>query len=172
MISLPKVSQIKLRPMTLADLNQVEAIEQTSFPTPWPRGAFIDDLKRERRSICWVAEWDRAGKSPLLVGSIVIWISSDLAHIGTLAVRPGCRKQGVGQYLLANTLLECVRRGVKKAMLEVRASNQPAQNLYRKFGFDEVGYKHDYYKDTQEDAVLMLLSPLEPDKLVELAEPG
>ncbi len=167
-----EVARVNFRPLTLADLSQVEAIENASFPTPWPKSAFVEELKRKRRSVCWVAEKGRVGDRPILVGSIVIWISGDLAHIGTLAVRPGFRKQGIGQQLLGKTLLVCYKRGVKKAVLEVRASNIPAQKLYSKFGFIVAGHKPDYYQDTHEDAFLLQLTSLDPVKLAELADPG
>jgi [ribosomal protein S18]-alanine N-acetyltransferase len=104
-----------------------------------------------------------------LVGSIVIWLSKEKAHIATLAVRPGYRQRGIAQKLLSRGLLACSRLGVNQAMLEVRASNQAAQQLYSKFGFDVVGLRPGYYKDTREDGVQMKLAPLQPEKLIDLA---
>lgn len=167
-----EVSRINLRPMTLADLDQVEAIDRASFSTPWPRDAFLYELKRNRSSICWVAEWINPDGVSVLVGSIVIWLVLDEAHIGTLAVKPGYRLRGISQYLLTGALLECIRRGSKQAMLEVRAGNEAAQQLYQKFGFEQVGLRRDYYKDTHEDAVLMTLAPLDKEILVDLASRG
>lgn len=161
---------IRFRPMTLADLSQVEAIESASFPTPWPREAFIDGLTRTGATLCWVADKGRVDGRSLVIGSIVIWIVHDLAHIGTFAIRPGFRRQGIGQKLLAKALLACVEVGVKKAILEVRASNVPAQKLYDQFGFYIAGLKPGYYADTQEDGLLLELAPLDPVKLSELAE--
>jgi ribosomal-protein-alanine N-acetyltransferase len=57
-------------------------------------------------------------------------------------------------------------------VLEVRASNQAAQALYQKFGFKVLGLKEEYYKDTQEDALIMVLDPLDQDRLDELFDRG
>lgn len=165
-------AHVNLRPMTLADLHQVEEIEQASFPTPWPKKAFQYELTSNRTALCWVAEWNPAGQDPIIVATLVIWMILDEAHIGTLAVRPGYRRQRIAQRLLAKGLIESARSGATHALLEVRESNQSAQELYQKFGFDVVGTRPGYYQDTQEDALLMTLAPLDPDRLAQLAKPG
>ena len=164
-------SQIRLRPMALADLDQVEAIDRASFPTPWPKHAFLYELKHQRNSVSWVAEWvPKDGRPALIVATIVVWLVVDEAHIGTLAVRPGFRTQGIAQYLLAEALLKCSQRGAIMAHLEVRETNTAAQQLYFKFGFKPVGIRQGYYKDTHENAILMTLEPIDVAKLAELAE--
>jgi ribosomal-protein-alanine N-acetyltransferase len=164
--------RVTLRPMTNADLDQVEAIDRISFPKPWPRNAFRNELMRKSRSICWVAEWHAADSSPIVVASIVIWLVVDEAHIGTLAVTPEYRRCGIAQSLLARALIECTQRGAKVALLEVRESNLAAQSLYRRFGFQPVGLRREYYKDNHEDAILMTLASMDSEKLSELAGIG
>lgn len=165
----PDPLQINLRPMTLADLNQVETIDAASFPTPWPRDAFLYELKRNRGSLAWVGEWINPDGEAEVVASIVIWLVLDEAHIATLAVKPGYRQRGIANKLLAKSLIECAKRGAQQATLEVRTSNQAAQKLYQKFGFEVVGMRKNYYKDTHEDAVLMTSAPLDEEKLAALA---
>lgn len=165
-------SQITLRPMTLDDLNRVAAIDRASFPTPWPREAFRYELQRNRGSVCWVAETVGNDGGRIVVASIVIWLVGQNAHIGTLAVKPDYRKRGIAQRLLARTLLICLERGAQQATLEVRTSNAAAQQLYQKFGFEEIGIKEDYYKDTHEDALVMRLAFLDEKQLADLAEHG
>lgn len=165
-------AQTILRPMTLADLNQVEEIDQVSFPTPWPKEAFHYEVKENPRSLCWVAERELPGQKPIIVATIVVWLILDEAHIGTIAVRPGYRQQGIAQRLLVRVLLEAMRSGATHALLEVRVSNLAAQNLYKKLGFEVVGFRKGYYQDTQEDAVLMTLARLDPEKLANLADHG
>ena len=163
---------MSLRPMNLGDLDQVEAIDQASFPTPWPKDAFLHELKHKTNGICKVAELLQPGGKELIVGSIVIWLVLDEAHIATLAVRPGYRKRKIAQKLLAQSLLETYQRGARQALLEVRETNLAAQNLYHKFGFEVVGVRRDYYKDTHEDALLMTLEAIDPQKLAQLGEGG
>lgn len=163
---------VNLRPMTLADVKAVLSIEKASFPTPWPLDAFLYELARPGRSICRVAEHMPPGQQPEIVGDIVVWLSGKIAHVATLAVHPSFRRRGIGACLLANALIKCIDHGKTEALLEVREGNQGAQALYLDFGFEIVGIRKGYYKDTGEDAVLMALNPLTPDKLAEFAKCG
>ncbi len=164
--------EFHLRPMTLDDLEEVQEIDRQSFPRPWPEDAFRYELTTNRNSSCWVAEYLDPQKGPGLAGSIVIWQVVDEAHIATLAVREAFRGLGIGRRLLARALLECVQQGAKTAMLEVRASNTAAHNLYRQFGFEAVGLRPGYYQDNKEDAILMTLEPVDEAYLTVLAELG
>jgi [ribosomal protein S18]-alanine N-acetyltransferase len=168
----PRSEPVKLRPMVLADLPQVEALDQLSFPTPWPENAFRYELTRNPHSVCWVAELPPVGKLTRIIGSIVVWLVVDEAHIASLAVDPVFRQKGIGQRLLAKALLLCLEGGARLAMLEVREGNLAGQNLYRKFGFEAVGIRKGYYQDTHEDAILMTLSSLDYQKLAGMANPG
>jgi ribosomal-protein-alanine N-acetyltransferase len=82
---------------------------------------------------------------------------ADEAEILNIAVRPGLREAGLGSHLLGMILQISAKMGMKAAHLEVRASNVPAQRLYAKFGFEQVGVRPKYYPDTGEDAFLMTL---------------
>ena len=160
--------QVSLRPMGLADVDQVMAIERISFPTPWPREAFVYELTRNRNVASWVAEMACGAEDLQVVGSTIIWLGPEGAHIGTLAIHPDCRRHGIGQSLLAKALMECHKHGTHQAFLEVRTGNAPAQALYQKFGFEAVGVQTNYYTDTGEDAIIMLLSPIDAETLANL----
>ena len=75
------------------------------------------------------------------------------AHIVTLAVIPEERQKGVGSLLMVSLIQAAKQRGARNLTLEVRSSNQAAQRLYRKFGFEGVGLRRDYYRT--EDALVM-----------------
>jgi ribosomal-protein-alanine N-acetyltransferase len=85
----------------------------------------------------------------------------DEMHVNTLAAAPGEEGRGVGADLLRALLAETRRRGIRKATLEVAASNLRAQQLYTRFGFAPVGVRRRYYERTGEDA-LILWAELEP----------
>jgi ribosomal-protein-alanine N-acetyltransferase len=53
------------------------------------------------------------------------------------------------------------KEGAVTSFLEVRESNMPAQEMYRTFGYEAVGRRKRYYKDTDEDAILMSLNGLD-----------
>jgi ribosomal-protein-alanine N-acetyltransferase len=161
-----------LRPMELTDLPQVEALDKQAFPTPWPENAFRYELTRNPHSICWVAELPSIGRQTRIIGSVVVWLVVDEAHIASLAVDKAFQQHGIGRQLMARALLLCLEGGARLAMLEVREGNLAAQKLYRKFGFEVVGARKAYYQDTNEDAILMTLSSLDYEELAGLVEPG
>lgn len=161
---------IRLRPMTAADLSPISAIEQASFLTPWAEKDFIKALAQNQGTLCWVAEWIEEPHPPRVVANVIVWLILDEAHIGTLAVHPEYRGRSIARRLLAKVLLEATRLGATHALLEVRASNQDALHLYKKFGFAVVGVRKGYYQDAGEDALLMTLSPLVPEILAELVD--
>lgn len=151
---------IILRKMTLDDIEQVLAIDRMSFSLPWPERSFRFDLTDNPASRCWVAEID--GK---VAGMIVAWLIVDEVHVATIATHPDFRRRGIAKKLLAHTLQHLREEGAQSSFLEVRASNFAAQEMYRKFGFEETGVRPRYYKDNDEDALLMTLESLDVEKL-------
>ena len=152
-----------LRKMTVEDIPAVVALDQMSFSLPWPERSFRFELTDNSASRCWVAEKDER-----VVGMLVAWLFVDEAHIATIATHPEYRRQGVGQKLLAYMLQSAMREGAQSSFLEVRESNLAAQEMYRKFGYEEVGRRKRYYKDNDEDAILMNLEKINKDRLNEL----
>ena len=151
---------IIIRKMTIDDIEQVIAIDRMSFSLPWPERSFRFELTDNPASRCWVAEMD--GK---LVGIIVVWLIVDEAHVATIATHPDFRRQGVAKKLLSHALRELSYEGAQSSFLEVRASNVVAQEMYRKFGFEESGVRPRYYRDNDEDAFLMTLESLDVERL-------
>jgi len=82
------------------------------------------------------------------------------AHVATLATHPNYRRQGIAKKLLSHALQRLTGEGAQSSFLEVRAGNIAAQEMYRKFGYKESGRRRHYYKDNDEDAILMRLDSL------------
>lgn len=150
-----------VRPMALEDLDQVLAIDRVSFTLPWPMSAYRYELLDNEAALCRVAEIrlnnpsGEPAKTTMIVGMVVIWLILDEAHIATIATHPDYRRSGIARVLLARSLEDCIRKGARTALLEVREHNQEAQNLYYLFGFEIAGRRPGYYRDNQEDALLM-----------------
>jgi len=136
---------------TEADLEAVMAIEMLSFPIPWERQAFSDELARPWARL----EVLRQVATGQVVGFCNYWLVADELHILNVAVHPDERRHGHAARLLEHMLSEAKRSQTRVVLLEVRLSNHPAQALYRKFGFREVGTRPKYYADNGEDALLM-----------------
>jgi len=151
------MSEIIIRPMEVADLSQVEEIDRLSFTSPWHKGAFLTELQASP-SLCWVAE---ISETHQVAGVIIGWLIEDELQVATLSVHPEWRKLGIGRRLLAQLLQDSQPKGAKVAFLEVAASNQAAQNLYRSFGFKVQGRRKNYYAAEKDDALLMVLERVE-----------
>ena len=71
-----------------------------------------------------------------------------------LAVDPAYQRRGLGQWLLIQLLVDARQRGLHRATLEVRCSNQVAILLYQGLGFQVLGQRQRYYADG-EDALIL-----------------
>ena len=161
-----------IREMRQEDLAQVRAIDQASFTMPWPESAYKYELNENPLSLLWVAVQNTASVqntapegAPLILGMVVVWMILDEAHIATIAVRADQRNKGIAQCLLAEALKGAIGREAHEATLEVRVSNIPAQKLYQRFRFEVVGERRRYYRDNNEDALIMTVKGLDSNYL-------
>lgn len=132
-------------------IDAVLAIEERAFTNPWTREMYLAELENKTVSFCFLAT-DPAGRA---VGFCSFWKVIDELHINNLAVLPECRRAGVATALLTSVLGEGVRLGARRATLEVRRSNQPARQLYERFGFAVAGVRYGYYTKPVEDALVL-----------------
>jgi ribosomal-protein-alanine N-acetyltransferase len=153
-----------IRPMEEADIQAVMAIDRLSFPLPWSKSMYRFELKENHSARLFVAARQSASGRQL-VGYVGFWFIIDEAHISTLAVHPDVRKRGIGAELLKAAMRRAIALGAETVTLEVRASNKAAIRLYEKFGFEVVGRRRRYYRDNNEDALLMACSELEAPRL-------
>jgi ribosomal-protein-alanine N-acetyltransferase len=149
--------KVIIRKMISADVSAVAQIDHLSFSLPWPEHSFRYEVSDNRVAHCFVAETE----NQRIAAMIVSWIIVDEMHIATIATHPEFRRQGIGARILVEALLDARAAGARLAFLEVRAGNEEAQAMYRKFGFEVTGRRPKYYKDNGEDAILMTLNPLE-----------
>ena len=148
----PTTVDLTLEPMRRRHLRAVLRIEAQAYPKPWTAGLFRSELALGDERTYLVA---KVGGHVVGYGGL-LYVLPD-AHITTLAVDPAHRRAGVGSRILAALCRTAVARGATALTLEVRASNEPAQALYRRFGFAPAGVRKGYYAGagTAEDAVIM-----------------
>ena len=140
---------VNIQKMQRGDVARVMEIEKQCFATPWHESAYLTELVN--RSAHYVV----ARVDDTIVGYSGMWVIMDEAHITTIGVDPGYRGLKIGEQILVAVLEEAMRRGARRATLEVRESNIVAQNLYRKYGFVPAAIRRGYYSDNNENAVVM-----------------
>ena len=141
----PPTCPLAIGPLTLTDLESVMALESVSFPTPWSLATYHNELTRNRRSR-YLKVWpvptagDRPAAAALIAQGGIMLFGAEM-HIVTLAVLPDWRGRSIGEWLLLALLALGRDEGTHTATLEVRVSNEIAQRLYRRAGFEAIGYR-------------------------------
>ena len=164
-------------PLIEADLPAVLALDQRCLGGLWTRSGYQRELDSPHSDLQVLVSSasaadlasprpaDLAASEPAsqsvetlssltLIGIGCLWAILEEAHITTLVIEPANQGQKLGQLLLCDLLLCGYRRGLTRATLEVRASNQRAISLYQKFGFQIAGERKRYYADGENAQIL------------------
>lgn len=123
-----------------------------------PQNGLIQRVSRLRRLFSQDRAIDSAAQTnnrERIKGFLGFWIMADEAHITSIATGRDFRRQGIGELLIQAVLDMSIRRKARIVTLEVRISNTTAQQLYTKYGFNQVGLRRGYYTDNREDALIM-----------------
>ncbi len=145
-------TQPAIRPATAADLPQLVALDEQSFPqASWSEAAFASELASEHTGY-WVAEL--AGT---IVGAVGMLAAAGAGEgdVQTIAVAPEHRRRGLATRLLREATAWAESRGTKQVFLEVRETGTPARTLYESLGFTEIGRRENYYPAEQCAAIVM-----------------
>jgi [ribosomal protein S18]-alanine N-acetyltransferase len=179
-----------IEPMAEQDIEAVQEIERQSFSTSWSAKTYRDELRKpmssryivarasatppppraprapERRSLFTTILPGIFGPAPQehsgnpLVGYAGLWLAVDEGHVTTIAVAPKQRGRAISELLLNGLIDQALELNATWLTLEVRVSNQAAQNLYLKYGFRAAGTRTRYYTDNGEDALIMWTEPI------------
>ena len=150
MSAILKQPALHFRPMQVADLEEIIAIERRNYPYPWTRLIFNDCLRAGY--CCWVCE-----RQGVIEGYGVTSIAAGESHLLNLCVRPEAQEQGIGRKLLLHLISLARRHNAEMMFLEVRPTNRAARALYASMGFNELGSRRDYYPAVhgREDALIL-----------------
>jgi len=150
--------------MLVSDIDAVMCIEKKVFPLPWTPRAYRYDLGMDKHSHYFVVRgWSE--EMPAVLAYAGFWLWGDEAHVGTIAVHPDWQRRGLGQWVLLSVAQKAAALDAEALTLEVRVSNMAARRLYRKLGLRIVGRRRRYYRDSGEDAHIMILAGLQSGKL-------
>lgn len=99
--------------------------------------------------------FDKKHASGEILGFVGLWFGYNEVHINSIYVKDSNRRTGLGELLQIAAMQVAINSGSDRLTLEVRISNLIAQALYRKYGFIEEGIRHKYYRDNNENALIM-----------------
>lgn len=143
------MAEINIRKMTIEDLELISPILSSEFDDFWN----IENLKSEltnTNSYCYIAELENN-----IVGFASLWHVIDTVHLNDIVVRKKYRNLGIGSIFLEHLInISSKIEGVTSITLEVSNKNLPAQKLYLKYGFKELGIRKNYYSQN-ENAIIM-----------------
>src|SRR5260221_9716057 len=134
-----------------ADIDASMGLEAESFTNPWSRETLIWELRNSDVTQVYLLRDDGAR----VLAFCICWVLFDELHINTLAVAPDVRRSGLATLLVRQVMAEAAAAGVRKATLEVRASNGEALAVYARLGFHVAARRPRYYTQPEEDALIL-----------------
>ena len=130
---------IEIKNMLISDLENIKKNLTTDFDDFWTYDVFKDELlSKNSKYIIGLIDSE-------IVGFAGVKIVDDQADIMNIVVKKSCRKKGIGFILLNELINICTNLNVSSIFLEVNENNLPAISLYKKIGFEQVGYRKNYY---------------------------
>ena len=159
------VTTVRLQKLKRRDLRQLLRIEAKVFPEPWSPEVFTSELAL-RKGRLYRAAWNGDD----MAGYIGFMIVDDEAHMTTIATAPAYQRTGVATTMIVDAVRMLRTDGVKHLSLEVAANNEPAQALYRRFGFAPVAVRKSYYPVTGQDALVMWAYDIDSEEYAQRLE--
>lgn len=135
--------------LTKEDVSSIIEIEKENFSDGWNESLLNSAFDSGRFYALSLIDENQT------LGIITYSIAQDTADIEGVVTVKQFRRKGVGKMLVQQVLDSLKAQGVGKVFLEVRASNEPAKNLYHSKGFLDISLRKKYYQDG-EDAIVML----------------
>ena len=137
--------------MTAADIDQVVAIENDVFQSPWKKENFEYEINENELSRMFV---EKKGDEVISYGGL--WLLFENADITTIGVKREYQHLGYGKRMMNRLIKAALEEGCEFVHLEVRVSNEKAISLYKKYGFEILRVRKGYYDDNHEDAYDMM----------------
>ena len=139
---------MEIHEMTLEDLELIKDTLYSEYDNFWSYNILKNELLNDKTTYIVAKENNQ------IVGFAGIMTCLDEATLNNIVVKKSCRSRGIGGELLDSIIELCADLNMKTLTLEVDSSNIPAINLYKKFGFKNLGIRKKYYNHTS-DAIIM-----------------
>lgn len=138
-----------IEPMQEKGIKEIAELEKISFSVPWSEDGLRAELTNE------TAHFLVASVQGKVLGYIGVHEICGEAYITNVAVLPEYRRLGIGETLIDAATHGAEMRNCDFISLEVRISNVPAIELYKKEGYNIVGQRKNFYSNPTEDAYIM-----------------
>lgn len=143
------MSSYRIESMNSSHVKGIFEVSKLSLAESWN----IESIEKELSNK--LAKYLVALDGNKVIGFVGMWIVFDEGDITNIAVHPDYRKQGAGNLLMDSLIALCKESNITSLTLEVRESNLPAQNLYKKHKFTEEGVRKNFYDNPKENAIIM-----------------
>lgn len=143
--------KVNIVPMNADHLDELEKLERICFSRPWSKKMLGEELENDCAAFL-VAEEPETHR---VLGYAGVLVMADEGYITNVAVFPDCRRQGIAAQIIKVFCDFAAGNHLSFLTLEVRPTNTAAIELYRSFGFEEVGRRKNYYDLPKEDALIL-----------------
>ena len=152
---LQSVEMATVRRITSADVDAIMMLQAATPEAPqWDRAVYegiaAPITHRAASRIAWAAV-----NAEELLGYAVAHLTADVSELESIAVAKSARRAGIGRDLLKEVIEWSTASGAQKIELEVRSANSSAVAFYESAGFVFEGLRRRYYREPEDDAILM-----------------
>ncbi|MEO6943027.1 MAG: ribosomal protein S18-alanine N-acetyltransferase [Terrimesophilobacter sp.] len=149
----------QLRRASAVDLDGIMLLESSIFGTDaWSADTMLAELTSQNTSYLVAFKPETPERLDAYAG-LLSPQGAGVAEIQTIAVAQYARRSGLGRTMMRTLINEALTRGAGEIMLEVRADNPGAEELYRSLGFEAIAIRRKYYQPDGVDAHVMRLIP-------------
>lgn len=154
-----------------SQLLDIVALEEKIFPSAWNEQMIATSMYGTNDTVLVAAEQltvesgqpaveteQLSAEPEKVVGYCIFTTPNEDCELFRIAVSPEYRNRGIAKKLMKRMIESCGQENGENIFLEVRESNQAAVSLYESFGFEEISKRKGYYREPEEDALIMKLA--------------
>lgn len=134
-------SDVRIRPMTAADLDEVHQVDQSAFSPIWVNTLEHIEATFKKAVAATVVE-DHAK----ITGFQISTYTAMGCHLARLAIRPGFQESGLGYALLYDLMVQMKHHSGRTITVNTQKDNLASLALYRKAGFKFTGEEYPVYR--------------------------